>query len=161
MEAHRFRIGALTTPRLKVSMTKVVCDTDFLMKVTNEPVPKLREFLESSDIELVTLPSVLRELTGLSSSSNQKTKKYARNALRTIEDKLVQVEKEETGRSVDADVALLDFALHRTVMIATLDGGLLSNLESRGISYLTLRNNRPFSREFGGATYLTTKKRQS
>ena len=145
-------------------MTMIVCDTDFLMKVTNEPIPKLRQMLQSSEYELVAIPSVLRELKGLASSSNQKTARYARNALRAVEDKLVL---SKVGASpapkTEADIAILDFALNQveSVVVATLDGTLFSELESRRVSYLTLRNDRPFTREFDRATYLTTKKRRS
>ncbi|MDG6996496.1 MAG: hypothetical protein JRN52_11285 [Nitrososphaerota archaeon] len=144
-------------------MTLLVCDTDFLMKVTNEPIPKLHQLLESSEYDLVTLPSVRRELAGLSRSSNQKTARYARNAIRAIENKTVRVLQESSGAKTDADVALLDFG-HKhagSALVATLDGELLSEMESRGISYLTIRNNRPFRQEFARATYLTTKKREN
>ena len=42
-------------------MGHLICDTDFLIKVTNEPLPSLRAFIENSDLIFATIPEVVKE----------------------------------------------------------------------------------------------------
>jgi rRNA-processing protein FCF1 len=139
-------------------MPDLVCDTDFLMKVTNEPVPKLRAFLDDYRFDLIALPSVVRELKGLSSKKKGKTSRYARNALKCIQDGLVKSLSSEISGTVEADLELVQYGSTHNVLIATLDGALLSEMEKKRVPYMTLRNDAPLKREFRRATYLTTKK---
>ena len=141
-------------------MPTLLFDTDFLIKVTNEPVPDLRSFLDSSGFVLATLPVIEKELKGLQLSKKNSTSRKARLALLSVE-KFVSVIKSGKIRSnADADVQLIDFEENSgdDVVIATLDGNLLSKLEKKRLPYLTLRNDRPLYRQFSRATYLTTKK---
>lgn len=145
-------------------MMVLVFDTDFLMKVTNEPLPAFRRMLDEFDCELVTLPSVKRELKGLLSSRINKTSRYARNALHAIDANIVRVDDiDGRSSSPEADVDLIDYVsnLAGDSFVVSLDGALLSELERKHIPYVTLRKDRPFKRDFGRATYLTTKKRQN
>jgi rRNA-processing protein FCF1 len=129
------------------------------MKVTNEPVPKLRAALEENDYGLVMLPSVLRELKGLSFSKTAKTARYAKNALKALNLGMIKSISSGISGNIDADIEMVEYASkHRNSMVATLDGALLSEMEKKRVPYLTLRNDAPFKREFRGATYLTTKK---
>jgi hypothetical protein len=70
------------------------------------------------------------------------------------------VESRKQRSNADADLQLLDFEekAPEDVVIATMDGNLLSKLEKKRLPYFTLRNDRPFYRQFSRATYLTTKK---
>ncbi|MDA4110974.1 MAG: hypothetical protein OK439_00435 [Thaumarchaeota archaeon] len=139
-------------------MTTVLCDTDFLIKITNEPLPELKMFLENSGFVLATLPAVERELKGLSRSDKPSTAKKAKLALGSI-GKFVRVEALGNKHGSDADTHLVDYLekSNAEILIATLDGNLLSKLERKRMPYLTLRRDRPFFRPFSRATYLTTK----
>lgn len=141
-------------------MAHIVCDTDFLLKVASESLPTLRAYLDDSDLSLGTIPSVVRELEGLARGKDRSTARKASFALRlvgtTID--LIEYEPKEIAR-VEADVALFECARKLDMLVATLDGKLLSRLERNQVPYLTLRHDRPFERSFGRATYLSTKKK--
>ena len=141
-------------------MPTLLCDTDFLIKVTNEPVPELRAFLESSGFELATLPVIERELKGLQQSKANSTSRKAKLALLSLGKFVSVIASGKIRSNAEADVQLVDFEENSPydVSIATLDGNLLSKLEKKRLPYLTLRNDRPFHRQFSRATYLTTKK---
>jgi rRNA-processing protein FCF1 len=141
-------------------MPTLLCDTDFLIKVTNEPVPQLRASLQSSGFTLATLPIIERELKGLQRSKINSTARKARLALQSIGKSIQVIKSGKPGSNADADLQLLDFEeiSPADVVIATLDGNLLSKLEKKRLPYFTLRKDRPFFRQFSRATYLTTKK---
>ena len=140
-------------------MPTLLCDTDFLIKITNEPIPELRQFLQNSGFVLGTLPIIERELKGLEQSRKIATARKAGLALQSV-GKFIHVEVGHSKGNAEADLQLVDFAEYSAdnVAIATLDGSLLSKLEKKRLPYLTLRNDRPFYRQFSRATYLTTKK---
>ena len=131
-------------------MALILCDSDFLIKATNDPLPSLALFLSECGYELATIERIKDELEGLSRSENRPTARRAKNALRSIYNGRVKLESNEkrTSSKTDADSLLIKFALENKepVAIATMDHVLLSILERRKLSYLTLRNNRPFFR---------------
>jgi len=139
-------------------MPLVICDTDFLIKITNEPTPELKPFLEHWGFVLATLPVVEKELKGLLQSKKRSTARRAKLALESLR-KLILVETSYRMSGLDADAHLVNFQKESNgdVVIATLDGKLLSKLERKRMPYLTLRRDRPFFRPFSRATYLTTK----
>ena len=140
-------------------MVLILCDTDFLMKVTVNPLPELSAFLADPDYELATIPRIENELKGLSLSRRPSTARNARTALRTIRESVKLVKQAASSEKADADRLLIDFAERSggTAIVATLDGSLLSALERKKLPYLTLRNDRPFYRTFTSATYLLDK----
>jgi rRNA-processing protein FCF1 len=142
-------------------MTLIVCDTDFLLKVTTEPLPEVAQVLAESNYELVTLPKIEAELHGLSRSNNHPTARKARTALQALSRGSVKILKEKmrSSNNSDADALLVDFAERSksSAIIATLDHSILSVLERKRLPYLTLRKNRPFFRAFESATYLLDK----
>jgi rRNA-processing protein FCF1 len=137
-------------------MIQILCDTDFLIKVTTEPLPAVASFLDDSGFELVTLAKVQEELRGLTQSRNQSTARKAKLALGSLATGAVKILKSPSPKGTDADILLLEFAANskRQTIIASLDHTLLSILEKRKLPYLTLRKNRPFFRSFESATYL-------
>jgi rRNA-processing protein FCF1 len=142
-------------------MVLIVCDTDFLMKVTVQPLPKLAAFLADPNFEITTIPRIEKELKGLSLSRKPSTARNARTALRALHQSIKLVEQAQSSEKADADRLLIDFAERSkgNAVVATLDGSLLSTLERKKLPYLTLRNNRPFYRTFTSATYLLDKMR--
>jgi len=140
-------------------MVLILCDTDFLMKVTARPLPELSAFLADPDFELATIPRIENELKGLSLSKRPSTARNARTALRVIRGPVKVVEQAPSSEKADADRLLIDFAERSggNAVVATLDGSLLSTLERMKLPYLTLRNDRPFYRTFTSATYLLDK----
>jgi rRNA-processing protein FCF1 len=142
-------------------MARIVCDTDFLMKVTSEPLPGFHAFIENSDFVLTTIPQVVRELEGLTLNEKSLTSRKATNVLRLIGTSIHLVEKGNAeDRSIETDLALYEQAsrLDKSSFVATLDGKLLQRFEKNKLPYLTLRRNRPFLKSFGRARYLSTKK---
>ncbi|MGI0091002.1 MAG: hypothetical protein ACREBS_04785 [Nitrososphaerales archaeon] len=144
-------------------MALLVCDADFLIKITNDPLPAFHSLSrKESDFVLATIPLVVRELKGLVFSKTPKTARRARNALRSVGQVVNLIgECAEQDANTEADEALIEFA-HRAfqeeIFVATLDGKLLSKLERTKVPYLTLRNDKPFVRSFSRrATYLTAK----
>ena len=141
-------------------MPVLLCDTDFLIKITNDPVPELQPFLLGNGFSLSTLPVIERELQGLQKNKTNSTARKARLALLAL-GKFVQVETNYGKNSnAEADLQLVDFEEKSPgdVVIATMDGNLLAKLERKRLPYFTLRRDRPFFRQFARATYLTTKK---
>jgi rRNA-processing protein FCF1 len=138
-------------------MSFIICDTDFLIKASTEPLPELAEFLAASGYQLATIPRIRSELEGLSKSEKIATARKARTALRSLSNK-VKVLENNTGssRKAEADSLLIELAANSKdqVVIATLDRSILSILENRRLSYLTLRKDRPYFRTFESATYL-------
>jgi rRNA-processing protein FCF1 len=143
-------------------MVLLVCDTDFLMKVAVKPLPELASFLANPDFEIVTIPRIEDELKGLSLSRTPSTARKAKTALSLLRNSVKIVKQIPLSEKADADRLLIHFAesSNEEVAIATLDGSLLSALERKQLSYLTLRNDRPFFRTFSSATYLLDKVRK-
>lgn len=134
-------------------MAFIVCDTDFLIKATTQPLPVLATLLSTSGYELSTLPIIEQELKGLSMSKRNTTARKARSALRAISTGNVRLLKhgEVLSQKSDADALLIDFVSKsrtNTVIIATLDHSLLSILERKRLPYMTLRNDRPILKTF-------------
>jgi|GEM_PF-700882 rRNA-processing protein FCF1 len=143
-------------------MLLIVLDTDFLIKITNDPLPKFdRAILERSN--LATLSYVIDELKGLLNNERRKTASRARRALDFLESNRQRIHiipkqalhKGRTRRQQGnkecegfVDRALLDFAKENplTRIVATLDSSILSDCESLGLSYLTIRQGRAFLR---------------
>lgn len=142
-------------------MAQLVCDTDFLLKVTTEPVPSLRAFCEKFDFSFATIPEVVNELNGLTLSDRPATTRKAKSALRLVGSRVKVIDTRILkNNKIDADVALFDYAKRKNEdsLVATLDGNLLSQLEKNQLPYFTLRHNKPFAKSLGRATYLSTKK---
>lgn len=122
---------------------QIVFDTDFIIKVSNDPLPKLDWNSLRLENELLVLSSVIRELNGLSERKDRNTSKRARNALKFLESGQLRVVPDDMA--IDADVALIRFAEQNSNerIVATLDGDLLSALEKNHMGYLTLSSNKP------------------
>jgi rRNA-processing protein FCF1 len=147
-------------------LAKIACDTDFLIKIANDPLPRFDWSTLSAQNDFCTLPCVYRELANLKSSRIRATAKRATMALSVVgQDKsskirILSVEgKREPSwarKEASADEALIEFVGEEPKgrMVATLDGKLLSRLEKNRLPYLTLSSGRPLivSR---GAMHLT------
>ena len=133
-------------------MTYLVLDTDFLIRITNDPVRRLDLKQLATEFTIATIPSVLRELQGLSRHGENKTARRASNALRVIEEKgseiAIQILPEGVSREEEVDLTLVDLAKKGGVTVATMDHSLLSKLERMRLPYLTLRADNPLMRTF-------------
>jgi rRNA-processing protein FCF1 len=129
---------------------QLICDTDFLIKITGEPLPALAEFLTKEDFGLVTIPAVVRELRGLTRSTNGSTSRKAITALRCVGSVVKVVDDKKSAQNTEADVELYELARSHgnNSIVATLDGKLLSRFERNRLSYFTLRHDRPFLKSF-------------
>lgn len=145
---------------MKFPLTVIVWDTDFLVKISNDPLPKvdLREL--SKENEFVIIPEVIQEIRGLARSRNRTTARRAEMALRAIEDsKFFKNTKLEGARqpAKETDEVLIEVIRikpdERT--LATMDGTLLSSMEKSGLPYMTLSKGKLYSRPVARATYLT------
>lgn len=143
-------------------MALIVCDTDFLIKISNDPLPKVDLSELTKDNQFVVLPSVIREITGLEKHESPTTARRALKADRVIREskhfKLVDLKESEEGNSAfDADDALMKFVSKKPNerILATLDGSLLSRLERTTLPYITLSKGKLFFRPSQRATYLT------
>ena len=136
-------------------MALIACDTDFLIKVTNDPVPALDWGTLSIEHDFAVMPCVIAELKGLATSKIRKTSIRAKSALAVVEEgkKFKRMEAKES--SLDADSALYEFvrADPSSRMIATLDGSLLSRMEKAGLPYLTLSSGKPLLRSYRGNVF--------
>jgi rRNA-processing protein FCF1 len=139
----------------------IVCDTDFLIKISNDPLPRVRLGELSKDYKFVIIPSVIRELSGLEKHANPRTARRARMVDRVIREskrfKLSLFKGDEKNSTLEADDALIEFVKRnpKERILATLDGSLLSRFERTGLPYLTLSKGKLFFRPSQGATYLT------
>lgn len=142
-------------------MAELVCDTNFLIKIANEPLPKFSEFVAVQHFQITTIPAVLRELRGLMMNKKLTLARKASNTYNLIGSKVRVNESGSLADNTDeADVELFEMAnsLPADSFVATLDGNLLSRFERNEIAYFTLRHDRPYIRTFRRATYLSTKK---
>jgi rRNA-processing protein FCF1 len=127
----------------------MLLDTDFLIKVANDPIPKLDLSELSKEYTLATTSDVIRELTGLCNHPERKTSRRASNALRVVmkgakvEIRILDDKHPQRRGIVEADNSLLELAKANKVTVATLDHSLLSRLERIHLPYLTLRNDKP------------------
>jgi rRNA-processing protein FCF1 len=146
----------IAQPRTK----QLIFDTNLLIKVTAEPVPAFAEFVRRRGYVLVTISAVVTELRGLSLSKSPSISRKAINALRFVGSLICVIEEKISKQEVEADEKLFELAhfLDDGSAIATLDGNLLSRLESSRLPYFTLRKDRPFLKCFARATYLSTGK---
>ena len=140
-------------------MSQIIFDTDFLIKVTNDPIPKLDLREISEEYSLCTLSTTVREIEGLTKHYEKKTSRRARRALEVL--KMLEHEGhaikfsiiEMSDNHVENDIMLIEYAkeLHENsndeALIATLDHSLLSRMERIGIGYLTLQKNSPIFRK--------------
>jgi rRNA-processing protein FCF1 len=122
---------------------EIVCDTDFLIKISNDPLPEFDWRRISSEYDLVTLACVVRELKGLVASKLRKTSVRAKNAIKVIDSGVIEIVPADSEGEVDQ--ILLEYARskRKTSLIATLDGNLLKTFERNGIGYLTLSSDKP------------------
>ena len=137
-------------------MYLIACDTDFLIKISNDPLPKFDLAELSKENEFVVMPSVLREIKGLEKSKSSRTARRAKMTLKAIEKShyfshtFLQKKSDSIilMSSVEADEELMAFVRAKPYerMIATLDGSLLSRAERVGLPYLTLAKGRVLMR---------------
>ena len=140
---------------------QLVCDTNFLIKITNHSLPAFSDFVSRNHLEIATVSSVVRELNGLKKSKTPSVARNANNCLNLIGTKIhLRANVISLEQDKEADVELFELAkdLEEGSLVATLDGKLLSRFERSRLSYLTLRNDKPFLRSFHRATYLSTRK---
>jgi rRNA-processing protein FCF1 len=144
-------------------MALLVCDTDFLIKIANDPLPAFRAYIDNADYDVGTIREVVSELEGLTLNERPFTARRASNALRLIGKSVHLIEQKilKDG-NVDADIALYELArmYEDGLVVATLDGKLLSRFEKNNLTYLTLRHDKPFLRSLRRATYLSAQKQQ-
>ena len=119
-------------------LVEVICDTSFLIILANEPVKGMDE-LEASlgKIQFVIPTVVIKELNRLLSSAGVKRAKEAKLAL-----ELVSMFKTVELDGIVADDVIIDYALKRKCVAATIDDELKSKLRRNGINVITLSNNK-------------------
>ena len=142
-------------------MSKLVCDTNFLMKITSESLPTFSDFISKNHFDITTISSVVRELNGLRMSKKNSVARNANNCLNMMGKKIRLLDSgrfTELGKEADIELFELAKNLEEGSFVATLDGKLLSRFERSRLPYLTLRNDRPFLRSSHRATYLSTRK---
>jgi rRNA-processing protein FCF1 len=142
-------------------LSLIVFDTDFLIKISNDPLPKI-DFKELSlNNEFAILPSVIREIKGLGRNLNPTTSKRAKTTERFLHDlkkfDFVLVREQKSDPNIDADEALIEFVKENPQqrILATLDGSLLSKFEELSLPYITLSKGRLLFHPGQRARYLT------
>lgn len=134
-------------------MSTIVLDTDFLIKISNDPLPSLNLREIASQYTLSTIPQVITELEGLRHHKEKKTARRAKNAFNVVKNnqspfikiEILKEPRAKEGR--EADLELMELARKSNATIATLDHSLLSKLDIEGLNYLTLRKDRPLLKE--------------
>ncbi len=134
----------------------IVWDTDLLIKISNDPLPKVNLKELAKENNFIVVPSVLGEILGLAKSANNSTAKRARTTLTVIESSgMFSGSHEFEGKKVPAgetDEVLIELikAKPKERILGTMDGSLLSRMEKLRLPYMTLSNGRmlfhPFSR---------------
>ena len=111
----------------QAKMRQLICDTDFLIRVTSAPMPEFAEFLQQENFRIATIPAVVRELRGLTMSKLPSTARKALNALRAdckfvdvINENVPDLEANEADHELDGLACLLNDGS----IVATLDGNL-------------------------------------
>ncbi len=108
-EVNTKRMGAFLS-----HLTFLVLDTDFLIRITNDPIRRLDLRQLSTEFTIATIPEVVKELQGLSHHRENKTARRASNALRVIEEKgsevMIQILPEKRKQEAEADVTLVELA---------------------------------------------------
>jgi len=140
--------------RFAFRLPYLVFDTDFLIKVANDPIRRLDLKQLASEYTIATIPGVVSELEGLTHHREKKTARRAANTLRVLEESRSQIKvkvlEESRAKGAEADMALVELARNSEgdATIATMDHSLLSRLERMRLPYLTLSDDKPLMRTF-------------
>lgn len=143
-------------------MAKILCDTDFIIKIANDPLPKVDWVSFSKQNEIATIPLVVKELEGLKKSKEMQTVRRAKNALAIIQEgkKIKVLSKEDDAKFHEADQELIELtSASPDTVLATMDGSILSRLERMGLPYYTLSNNKLLEHPRKRATHLSLRKK--
>jgi rRNA-processing protein FCF1 len=144
-------------------LTIIVWDTSILIKISNDPLPKVDLRALSKENEFVIIPEVLREILGLTASKNRTTARRAQMVLRAVEESKLfkRVVSNSKRPARETDEVLVEFVKEKPEerILATMDGALLSRMEKSGLSYMTLSEGRLYSRPIARATYLIKRRK--
>lgn len=119
-------------------MTRILCDTSFLVVLANRPV-RMLDVLESNvgRIDFVVPSVVIEELKKLARSAGAKRSNSAKLALELAKNfEIVPIEGER------ADDAIADYASRHRCYVATVDNDLKNKLKRNGIDVITLAQDR-------------------
>lgn len=117
----------------------MLLDTNFLLLPFQFHIDIFEEIprLVGGQVEFLILPQILAELTWLKTQGSPKEKRLAKSALTLVEQSCQIIDALPSEiRDLDADSALLQFALKTGAIVATNDGELrrkLANQDSRAI----------------------------
>lgn len=118
---------------------KVLFDSSFLIAVMEHPTPWQGDMLEKLGMfQGVVIHPVYAELVRLAERHGPQSG-FARLALDLVEDGTIRLESSEGGR---ADEELVSYALREGATVATIDGGLIRQLEAAHVPVLSLRGGR-------------------
>jgi rRNA-processing protein FCF1 len=136
--------GALSLPNNFEAFqgTTVLLDTNFLLLPFQRRIDVFEEIprLLSSHVQFLVLPQVLMELEWLETQGSSKERSAAKSSFMLIEEYCLKVEDLSPAfRELDADSALLSYALETGAIVATNDGELRRKLVNQGSRAIFLR----------------------
>jgi rRNA-processing protein FCF1 len=122
--------------------TTVLLDTNFLLLPFQRRIDIFEEIprLVGGHVRFLVLPQVLKELEWLMAKGSSKERSAAKSSFMLVEEYCQKVEDlSPTIRDLNADSALLSFALETGAMVATNDGELRRKLVNQGSRAIFLR----------------------
>ncbi len=116
---------------------EIILDTSFLLEIVSKPLRRLDE-LDAllGRVELAVLDTTLFELEYMCRKRGVK----ARRALTALE-YAKRLKMHPTDRRLDADSAIIRYAVEKGCTVATMDQDLRQRLRSMGVAVVTLRDD--------------------
>ncbi len=119
---------------------QVLCDTSFLIILTNTPAIITTEYEEKyGKLNLLIPTPVLSELLRLIKTANPKRSKMALNTLNICE-RFEKIDLPDLGKNVDDSI--IDYAKNNRYCVATIDKQMIKKLIEKNVTVLTLSHNK-------------------
>ncbi|MCP8323222.1 MAG: hypothetical protein L6N96_03490 [Candidatus Methylarchaceae archaeon HK02M2] len=122
-----------------VNMAKVLLDASFILLLASKPLTSIREMEDAlGKAELFLLKDTIKELEAISKGSSIKRSKFAKLALNFAR-KLEHIDYTSEGT---VDDRILECALEKKLIVATMDAELRRKLRAIGLPVITLKRDR-------------------
>ncbi len=120
----------------------MLLDTNFLLLPFQRRIDIIEEIklLLSSHVDFVVLPQILCELQRLVALGSSKEQRAAQSALQLVQQYCIcKNQSDSIKAALDADTALLEYALATAALVATNDRALRRSLVKHGCRVIFLR----------------------
>jgi len=124
-----------------VKMAKILLDASFILLLVSKPIASFREMEDVlGKAELLLLKDTINEIEGISKGSSLKRSKLAKLTLEFARN----LEHIDYAGEGTVDDKILNCALEKKLIVATMDRELRRKLRTIGLPVITLKGDRIF-----------------